>query len=289
VLRTPAQQRVARFPAIASRGFADVASIEQKRRSPFMATSILAATLPFPPAWRRCRSGTAALAAAVVLAIVPAHAQQPQSPAEARVVVTGEGSVSVPPDHATIGGGVTTRAKTAKEAADANAKLMATVMAALLDAGIAQKDIKTTQFSIQPVYAAPEPRAEPKLTGYGVSNQVNVSIREIAKTGEILDRLVTAGATDVGSIVFSVADPAAALDRAREAAVADARRKAELYARAAGLPLGRVAWITEDLGYEPLVPMGALHAAAARAKATPISTGEDTLHARITVGFDIAR
>jgi hypothetical protein len=86
-----AQQRVARFPAIASRGFADVASIEQKRRSPFMATSILAATLSFPPAWRRCRSGTAALAAAVVLAIVPAHAQQPQSPAEARVVVTGEG------------------------------------------------------------------------------------------------------------------------------------------------------------------------------------------------------
>jgi hypothetical protein len=184
---------------------------------------------------------------------------------------------------------VTTRAKTAKEAADANAKLMASVMAALLDAGIAQKDIKTTQFSIQPVYAAPEPRAEPKLTGYGVSNQVNVSIREIAKTGEILDRLVTAGATDVGSIVFSVADPAAALDRAREAAVADARRKAELYARAAGLTLGRVAWITEDLGYEPPVPMGALHAAAARAKATPISTGEDTLHARITVGFDIAR
>ena len=243
-----------------------------------MATSILAATLPFPPAWRRCRSGTAVLAAAVVLAIAPAHAQQSQSPAEARVVVTGESSVSVPPDHATIGGGVTTRAKTAKEAADANAKLMATVMAALLDAGIAQKDIKTTQFSIQPVYAAPEPRAEPKLTGYGVSNQVNVSIREIAKTGEILDRLVTAGATDVGNIVFSVADPAAAL-----------RRKAELYARAAGLTLGRVAWITEDLGYEPPVPMGALRAAATRAKATPISTGEDTLHARITVGFDIAR
>jgi hypothetical protein len=151
------------------------------------------------------------------------------------------------------------------------------------------KDIKTTQVSIQPVYSATEPRAEPKLTGYGVSSQVNVSIREIAKTGEILDRLVTAGATDVGSVVFSVADPAAALDRAREAAVADARRKAELYARAAGLTLGRVAWITEDLGYEPPVPMGALHAAATRAKATPISTGEDTLHARITVGFDIAR
>ena len=253
-----------------------------------MVASILTTLLP-SPAWRRCLPAMNAVAAAVVLTIIPAQAQQPQSPAEARVVVIGEGSASVPPDYATIRSGVTTRAKTAKEAADSNAKLMAAVTAALLEAGIAQKDIKTTRFSIQPVYVAPEPRTEPKLTGYSVSNQVNVTIRELPKIGDILDRLVTAGATDVGNIAFSLSDSAAVLDRAREAAVADARRKAELYARAFGLTLGRVAWITEDAGYAPPVPMGALHAPAARAEATPISSGEDTFHARITVGFDIAR
>lgn len=254
-----------------------------------MAIPILAATLAFPPAWQRFRCSTIALAAAAVLAIVPAHAQQPQSPAEARVIVTGEGSFSVAPDQATMRSGVTTRAKTAKEATEANTKLMVAVNAVLVDAGIAQKDIKTTRFSIQPVYTTPEPRTEPKLVGYGVTNQVTVVIRDIAKTGDILDRLVTAGATDVGDIVFSLSDPTAALDKAREAAIADARRKAELYARAAGVTLGRVAWITEDPGYEPPFVLGAQHAGAMRAKATPISTGEDTAHAHITVGFEIAR
>jgi uncharacterized protein YggE len=254
-----------------------------------MATPILAVTFAFRPAWRHFRSGAVALAAAAFLAIVPAQAQQPQSPAEARVIVTGEGSVSVPPDQATMRSGVTTRAKTAKEAAEANAKLMVAVNAVLVDAGIAQKDIKTTRFSIQPVYTTPEPRTEPKLVGYGVTNQVHVIIREIAKTGDILDRLIAAGATDVGDIVFSLSDPSAALDKAREAAIADARRKAELYARAAGVTLGRVAWITEDPGYEPPFMLGAQPAGAMRAKATPISTGEDTLHARITVGYEITR
>src|SRR5262245_4840902 len=116
-----------------------------------MAIPILAVTFAFPPAWRHLRSGAVALAAAAFLAIAPAQAQQPQSPAEARVIVTGDGSVSVPPDQATMRSGVTTRAKTAKEAAEANAKLMVAVNAVLVDAGIAQKDIKTTRFSIQPV------------------------------------------------------------------------------------------------------------------------------------------
>jgi uncharacterized protein YggE len=83
------------------------------------------------------------------------------------------------------------------------------------------------------------------------------------------------------------ADPAKALDQAREAAVADARRKAEIYAHAAGLALGRVTWITEDAGYAPPMPMARMSAAAAPAP-VPISPGEDTLRVRITVGFDIA-
>ncbi len=226
----------------------------------------------------------AVIAAAGFVTSLPAQAEQSQLPPERRVIVIGEGSVSVAPDYARIRSGVTTRAKTAKEAADANAKAMAAVMAMLLGAGIEQKDIQTSRFSVQPVYETHQPNTEQKLSGFSVSNQVHVTIRQIDKAGEILDRLVATGATDVGNLEFLHSDVSKALDQAREAAVADARRKAELYARASGLSLGSVNWITEDSGYAPPMAMRAVGAMAAPA---PIAAGEDTLHVRITVGFDM--
>ncbi len=143
------------------------------------------------------------------------------------------------PDYADIDCGVTTKAKTAKDATDANSRAMAAVAAALHGAGIEQKDIQTTRFSLQPVYAPPQPNTEPKLTGFSVSNQFRVTIRQIGNVGDILDRLIAAGATDVGSVEFLHSDTSKALDQARTAAIADAKRKAELYAQAAGLTLGR--------------------------------------------------
>jgi uncharacterized protein YggE len=233
----------------------------------------------------KCLSLFGGVLGVVSFAVLPAQAQQPPSPPQARVIVIGEGSASVPPDYAQIGAGVTTKAKTAKEATDANTKLMTAVTAALLSAGIEQKDIQTSRFSVQPVYVSPQPNTEPKLSGFSVSNQVSVTIRQVANIGEILDRLIAAGATDVGDVEFLHSDPSKTLDQAREAAVADARRKAELYARAAGFSLGRVAWITEDSGYAPPVAMGAMRAGGGMPP--PISGGEDTLQVRITVGFDI--
>ena len=184
----------------------------------------------FQAAPRRLLAG-AAIAAVAIFVAPSAQAQQPAAQAEARVIVIGEGSVHVAPDYAQISGGVTTKGKTVKEATDANSKLMAAITAALLNAGIAQADIQTAQFSIQPVYAPPQPQNEPKLAGYSVSNQVTVTVRALGKVSEILDRMVDAGVTDVGNVSFLHSDPAKALDQAREAAVADARRKAELYAR----------------------------------------------------------
>jgi uncharacterized protein len=230
----------------------------------------------------------AAMAAAAILVAPCARAQQPTTQPEARVIVTGEGSVHVAPDYAQIRGGVTTKGKTVKEATEANSKLMAAVTAALLNAGVAQADIQTAQFSIQPVYAPPQPQNEPKLVGYNVSNQVTVTVRALGKVSEILDRMVAAGVTDVGNVTFLHSDPAKALDQAREAAVADARRKAELYARAAGFTLGRVAWLTEGNGAMPPGPMPMFRAQASMAAPVPISPGEDTLRVQITVGFDIA-
>jgi len=230
----------------------------------------------------------AAMAAVAIFAAPCAQAQQRPAQAEARVIVVGEGSVHVAPDYAQIRGGVTTKGKTVKEATDANSKVMAAITAALLSAGVAQTDIKTAQFSIQPVYAPSQPQAEPKLVGYSDSNQITVTVRALGKVSDTLDRMVDAGATDIGNVSFLHSDPAKALDQAREAAVADARRKAELYAHAAGFTLGRVAWLTEDTGTMPPVPMPMFRAQASMTAPVPISAGEDTLRVQITIGFDIA-
>jgi uncharacterized protein len=160
-------------------------------------------------------------------------------------------------------------------------------MSALVDSGVAQKDIQTSRFSVQPIYAPPDPHGEAKLSGYSVSNQINVTIRDIGKVGDVLDRLVAAGVTNVGNIEFLHANPSKILDQAREAAVADAKRKAEIYAKASGRTLGRVVWITEDPGYAPQMPMTTKMPAAVLAP-VPISVGEDPLRVRITVGFEIA-
>jgi uncharacterized protein YggE len=168
---------------------------------------------------------------------------------------------------------VTNRTKVVKEGVEANSKVMAAITAALKSGGIAERDIQTARFSIQPVYAPQEPHTEPKLSGYSISNQVNVTIREIGKVGDLLDRIVATGATDIGNVAFLVSDASKALDQAREAAIADARRKVEVYAKAAGVQLGRPEWISEDTGNGPPVPM----MARAQAAPVPIASGEDTL------------
>lgn len=217
-------------------------------------------------------------------------AQTPQPASEAGIVVTGDGSVRVMPNNAQIRIGATVHAKTVTEALDANSKLMTAVIAALKSAGVAENDIQTARFSIQPIYApaslgSQDVRAAPKLAGYSVANHVNVTIRDTAKVGDLIDRAVAAGANDVGDVSFSVVDASSVLDQARAAAIADARRKAEVYAKAAGVRLGTVRWITEDTGGGPPVPMMARAAMAP----VPIASGEDTLRVRVTVGFDIAR
>jgi uncharacterized protein YggE len=238
---------------------------------------------------KRTISAIAALLFAALF-LAPARAQSVESkPAEARVIVVGEGSVTVAPDYARIRSGVSTNARTVKEASDTNSKLMADIIAALADAGIAKKDIQTSEFSIEPVYASPTPPGGPKLSGYRVSNQVNVTIHQISQVSEVLDRLVKAGATDAENIAFLISDREKALDQAREAAVANAKHKAELYARASGVNLGRVAWIAEGSDFEPIAPMGVARSKLAQAQSVPIERGEDTITARVTVGFDIAQ
>jgi uncharacterized protein YggE len=111
-------------------------------------------------------------------------------------------------------------------------------MQAIVEAALASpiKSMGLRIFDLRPG----EPRTESKLVGYSVSNRVRVKIRQIDQVCDILDRLVIAGATDIGSVEFLVSEPSTALDHAREVAIADARRKAEVYAQASGIRLGRL-------------------------------------------------
>ena len=190
-------------------------------------------------------------AAAVFVPTVQAQAQQTQSPPVSRVIVIGEGSVSVTPDYAQIGSGVTTRAKTVKEATEANSKLMAAIINALLESGVAQRDVQTSRFSIQPIYAPQEPRDEPKLAGYSVSNQVRLKIRQIHKVGEILDLGVKAGLVEKSGSWFSY--DSVRIGQGRENAKQYLKENPDMAKRIENAIRGRTEEVSEALmvGVEP--------------------------------------
>ena len=150
------------------------------------------------------------------------------------VTVTGEGIVSAVPDHAVIRLGVSSQGKTARAASDANAKEMTAVIAAIKESGVAERDIQTTSLSLQPQYDANKTGAA-RLIGFQANNQVTVKIRDIGRLPAVLDRAIAAGANEMSGIEFVVSEQAKLLDQARNAAIADAHRKAELYANAAGM------------------------------------------------------
>jgi len=220
-----------------------------------------------------------AVAAATWLA-APAMAQVPP-PA---ISVTGEATVSVPPDQAQIDGGVTSDAKTAREASDANNAAMGKVLLALKGAGIDEKDYQTSRLSLQPQYA-PNRSGPSPVVGYRASNRVTVKLRDVAKVANIVDVLVGAGANELGGINFMVSQASKLLDDAREKAIADARRKAEIYAKAAGVTLGEPLNISEEGGSGS--PVFRSKMAAPMAAGAPVAQGEETLSVSVSVSWAI--
>src|ERR1700692_1218226 len=188
------------------------------------------------------RTALAAAALAAALLTAPALAQVIPP---AAISVTVEATVSVPPDLAQIDGGVTSEGKTAREASEANNAAMGKVLLALKGAGIEEKDFQTSRLSLQPQY--PPNRSGPSaIVGYRASNRVTVRLHDVTKVAGVIDTLVAAGANDIGGINFMVANASKLLDDARTQAVADARRKAEIYAKAAGVTLGAPLSLPED-------------------------------------------
>jgi uncharacterized protein YggE len=210
-----------------------------------------------------------------ILATPVAHA------ADRLVTVNGEATVNVAPDTAVIRVGVTSAARTAREAGDANGKQMTAVLAAIKDAGIAARDIQTSRLSLQPQYD-PNRSGTARLLGFQATNQITVNIRDIEKLAGIIDQAISAGANEMSGLEFLVSQQSKLLDQARDEAIADARRKAELYAKAAGARLGAVVSISEEGSSPPPRPMQAMRAGAA-----PVAPGEQTLRAVVGVSYEL--
>jgi uncharacterized protein YggE len=226
------------------------------------------------------RAVFAAVIAAGTLLAAPALAQ---TALPAMISVTGEATVSAPPDQAQIEAGVTTEAKTAREASDANNAAMGKVLLALKGAGIEEKDFQTSRLSLQP-QIAPN-RADPSaIVGYRATNRVTLRLRDVTKVASVIDTLVAAGANDIGGINFTVSQASKLLDEAREQAIADARRKAEIYAKATGVTLGAPLAVSEG-GTPGPIPYRRM--AAGMAAATPVAQGEETLQVTVSVSWAI--
>lgn len=209
------------------------------------------------------------------------------------VVVTGQGKVKARPDMANIDLGVSSVSPTAAEALSKNTSAMNALMKTLTSNKIEEKDIQTSQFSVNPEYRQPNPRNQdeqyspPKISGYRVSNTVNIRVRNLKNLGTVLDQVVTAGANQINGISFGVAEPEPLLDEARKNATQDAKRKAQIYANAAGIKLGRVLFISESSSHFPgPVPMATMSRGFAGAT-VPISPGEQELSTTVSVGYAI--
>lgn len=227
------------------------------------------------------------LALALMLSAVPAAAQiAPQAPTT--LSISADAKVERAPDVADISAGVVTQGASASEAMRANATRMSAVIEALKRAGVAERDIQTSSLNLQPQYKYQD-NMPLQLIGYQANNSVSVQMRRLTDMGRIIDALVSAGSNQINGPTFRVDKPDAALDEARTAAVAKARARAELYARAAGMRVKRILSIGENGSANPPypVPMYARAQSVAMDKSTPVSPGDVELSANVSVVFEL--
>ncbi len=207
-------------------------------------------------------------------------------PPEHTISVAGSGKVVVVPDIATVRLGVVIERNTAKAARTAAAEAMTKVVAAVKALGIDDKDIATANVSLQPVYDYPNNQS-PKIRGYQLQNMITVTVRDLDKLSDVLDNGVRAGATSVDGVSFDVSDRTASEAKAREAAVADAKAKAEALASGLGVRIEGVASVSEQVStpvwYDRMYAAGDMVAEAA--PQTPVMPGTTDVVITVQVTF----
>jgi uncharacterized protein len=205
--------------------------------------------------------------------------------ARADVTITGQGKVTYVPNLAYVHATVSTDAKTAAEAWKQNSEVVKKLFLVLKDYGIDEKDFKTAGLNVQPRYTRPKDK-EPVLIGYTVTYDLQITMRQLSRLGNLLDALVENGANRGMGISFSHDNLDTLVEEARLAAVADARRRAELYVKTAGGSLGGLVSINEGTPYRP--QMYRLdHAPASGEAGLPINAGQQELSTSITVTYGI--
>jgi uncharacterized protein YggE len=205
-------------------------------------------------------------------------------PAAHTITVSASGKVTLIPDVARVHLGVTITRPTVKAARDAGAKAMTDIIAAIKALGVADADIQTTNLSLYPQYGS---GSAPKVVGYQISEQVQVTVRDLDKAGDVVDAATAKGATDVNGISFEIADPVKAQNEARGAAVVAARASAQAMAAAGNVTLGAVVSITDATPVSPIFyGYGAAQRDAAAIE-TPVQPGTQDLSATVTVVFEI--
>lgn len=233
-----------------------------------------------------------AVAATMVPLATPVAAQPVpvSSPSATRLDLSVTGTSTRVPDLAIVSTGVQTQALTAQDAIAQNAQRMSQVIAALRKAGIAERDIRTSQLNLSPQYDYSRENGQgPRLTGYIATNEVTVRYRDVAKSGAIIDALVGAGANQVNGPNLMIEDSAAALDEARADAIATGLRRAELYARAMGKRVARIAMVSEggSVDRPPIMVKGARAMMAEDAAVTEIVPGEQDVAVTLQMSFDL--
>ncbi len=196
------------------------------------------------------------------------------------VSVAGEGKVTITPDLAAITFGVESSGTDLAAAQADNATRTQAVLDRLKSLNIAANDLQTTGYNIQPQYDKDQ-----KLTGYRIVNSVRAVVRDLKNVGPTIDGAVNAGANRVSGISFDAANKDNATRRAREAAVADARQKAEQYAQLTNMTLGGVTQVSETVGGAPEYRTAA--PASAAAGATPIEPGQGSLTITVQISYEL--
>jgi uncharacterized protein YggE len=202
------------------------------------------------------------------------------------IVVSGTGRVAVEPDLADLRLGIAVSRPSVEAARTAAAEAMSAILDAVLAAGVARRDVRTTLLSVQPRYDYRDGKA-PTLVGYDLTNIAELTARDLTNLGAVVDGALSAGATSLDGLAFRVDDPHEAERAARTAAVAEARSRAEVLAEAAGVAIAGVSDIVEG-GPPPVWP----HPKAARMMqaadaATPVEAGTTEIAVTVTVTFRI--
>lgn len=203
------------------------------------------------------------------------------------IVVSGTGRIAVEPDVADLRLGVSVARPTVDSARADAAAAMTAILAAIRDGGVAARDIRTTLVSVQPRYDYRDGKP-PLLTGYELANQVEVTIRDLANLGSVIDGSLTAGATSMDSLSFRVDDPTEPERAARLAAMAQARSRADVLAEAAGVTISGVGDVVEGGGGSPAYPQPKAARMMLADSATPVEGGTTEISVSVTVTYRIA-